>query len=335
MVARRPRPGYTLLELLVAVAIVAVLIGLLLGAVQKIRNAAYRAQSHNGFRNVGLATHSYEATNLTLPGLAEPQNARSPAATQFNASLFFVLLPHAEGGNLFRAGAATRAAYADASKRVFKPYLVSADDSAPSGVVPDAGDAAAGNLAANTALFGKYAVNTNPSPAVPISSWYKFTNYNARRKLGGVPDGTTQTVMFAEKRAVCGYGGSAWAVTDQSAVNGVPQAPADWVYDKSGADLFPHLAAYSFPMSYHLWYLAGGVGTPPTEGCSPGGARQRTPQNRPGLSECSPLVPQGLTVGGAVVSLADGSSRFVRDSIDVATWFYLSVPDDGKTVDIP
>ncbi len=339
----RSRSGYTLIELLVVIAIAAILLGLLLGAIQRVRTAAARAQSLNSVRNIGLAVHHYESVTLTLPGLAEPQNAKGPAAARYNASLFFLILPYLEGDNLSKAGASTKSEYDEASKRVFKPYLVSADGSAPGGLVPASGGYAAGNFAANMALFCRYNVNTDVKSTDPLP-WFRFVTYNARRKLGGgIPDGTTNTVMFAEKRAACGSasgaallaGGSLWASTDQAAVNGMPQPPITWALDEFGVDQLPYMAAYSFPAGYHLWYLNRHAGSPPIEGASEADSYQRIPQNRPADDACNPRVPQGLTYGGTVVGLADGSGRFLSRTIDVPTWLYLNLPDDGKIVEAP
>src|SRR5262245_53351802 len=98
--------GFTLIELLVVIAIIAVLIGLLLPAVQKVREAANRLRCQNNLKQPGLACHTYnDVNNKFPPGGLFPQKADHSTQIWNNdkGSLFVHTLPFMEQDNLYRA----------------------------------------------------------------------------------------------------------------------------------------------------------------------------------------------------------------------------------------
>jgi len=108
---RRSRRGFTLIELLVVIAIIAVLIGLLLPAVQKVREAAARSQCLNNLKQIGLALHSYESSNQaftpgfvsTVTGTWSGNGNDAVAESGPGWSFFALVLPYIEQDNLYRS----------------------------------------------------------------------------------------------------------------------------------------------------------------------------------------------------------------------------------------
>src|SRR5881275_396810 len=92
------RAGFTLIELLVVIAIIAILIGLLLPAVQKIREAANRMKCSNNLKQLGLAAHNFESSFGTLP---PGEWTRSTDGGSSRPSLLTVILAYVEQSNKF------------------------------------------------------------------------------------------------------------------------------------------------------------------------------------------------------------------------------------------
>ena len=292
MFRRRPnRPAFTLIELLVVVAIIAVLVGLLLPAVQKVRAAAARMASTNNLKQVGLAAHAFNDANADrLPNPADPINPACPAtpANPWNQATgpLFQLLPFLEQSALYDSirSINSQAAY-DAvmptprgRAAVVKVFVSPADPSNPSSQVVITGSP----VPINNGLWGtaSYAYNPRVFRTVPVGLCRSF------------PDGTSNTLLFTEKYQVCGTGTGAiqnyWFGSEYG-----NSAAWLWAPVVTGAELLGPAGQF-----------AGGDFLPSNLAVAP--------------DSCNPMAPSGPHASGILVGLADGGVRFVTASAATA-----------------
>jgi prepilin-type N-terminal cleavage/methylation domain-containing protein/prepilin-type processing-associated H-X9-DG protein len=216
------RAGFTLIELLVVIAIIAILIGLLLPAVQKVREAANRASCDNNLKQLGIALHSYhDANSLFPPGQFNPIGGDQAAPYNWDRGCWVqVILPFIEQQNLYQIYATYQTAFLGAllapnKDTVIKTLICPSDGNSPKVLTKDT-NSVPGNANAPQGLHVNYVgcAGDGHGPAtglgVPGPSYGGFGNngtsnlldgmffVQSMTKIASITDGTSQTLMFSE-----------------------------------------------------------------------------------------------------------------------------------------
>ncbi|HKI33567.1 MAG TPA: DUF1559 domain-containing protein [Gemmataceae bacterium] len=312
---RRPRAGFTLIELLVVIAIIAVLIGLLVPAVQKVREAAARISCSSNLHQLGVACNNYAGDNKNkLPPLTG-----SPSGTASRTSygsVFYWLLPYIEQDNIYSAKVNSGYpgdyySYYETNNTVdgnfspagfvvqnsIKVYLCPSDTTNDPPVVAITVPAADGNWAV-TSYAANYATFAYNGVGIPL----KFPQ--------GIKDGTSNTILFGERYAQCGAGtaipnSNCWGAAYPSA------GPATWANGGLSAPVLgtpAQITATGPPVQYALF------------------------QTNPLLVNCNPLLPQTGHSAGMVVCMGDASTRTVSPSVSTTTWSAAITPASGDVL---
>jgi prepilin-type N-terminal cleavage/methylation domain-containing protein len=277
--------AFTLIELLVVIAIIAVLIGLLVPAVQKVREAAARTQCSNNLRQLGLSVHDYaSAYNGKIPGAWFPDSGGGTFGTNFGTggptgTMFFALLPFVEQDNVYNLAGGNAANVAS----TIIPILICPSDPSLNSNIQRYGYA-------STSYSGNLLVFDPRGPGTIVTS---------------MPDGTSNTVIFAERYKVCapswgGYTGPAWA-------------------------MHPAYVGHGWDTPVFGWHEIGGGYDP-----SFNGGVSYPFQIAPNPAACDWRVTQGAHTGAMQVGLGDGSVRGVSTGVSQLTWSYACTPNDGN-----
>jgi len=310
------RRGFTLIELLVVIGIIAILIALLVPAVQKVREAAARTQCTNNLKQMGLGCHNFESTFKRLPPLyGGSANGTTGASLKFPSiwgSTHVFLLPYIEMDNLYtKMAVGSPSVYTPtngappANQSGVPTYACPADPSMADNIL--AGDTKGGtSYAANAQVFAPLATETLGGGAMNGAGTPNFCDRGA--PLARLGDGTSNIIMIMHMYGLCGQSstGGAWGYT--AGAGGNPAA---------NQGLQPWARASYIRQTY--------------QNTNAQAAFQNQPN--PYLSTaCKPTDPSTPHSSAMMVALGDASVRSVVPSISPDTWNKACMPNDGNVL---
>ncbi len=323
----KKKVGFTLIELLVVIAIIAILIGLLLPAVQKVREAAARATCSNHLKQIGLALHNYLNAFTRFP-------SGCPNSATWGPSPLVLLMPYVEQEAIFRGYDITASSGASASANdpvsIFKLKLLRCPSDP--------------NPAVDT-FYGWTNYHTNHGSWVGVPGWDGVfgPNFAAGGKPAAITvgtkdlvDGMSNTSAFSE---VCNGPFS----------NTAPWEPRTDCFEGGSTTQTSITAARSY-FTNRNWKTAGGPagwtdwryrGYPWREGSIwRNGYNHLLPPNspcwRPNGDWWQLVSPaSSFHTGGASTVMCDGSVKFVNQNIDPASWTAMGTRNGEEVVQLP
>lgn len=353
----RNRRGFTLIELLVVIAIIGVLIALLLPAVQSAREAARRAQCTNNLKQIGLAIHNFESANNKFPDGAGPVPTATGVGPYTRSSVQVLILPYLEQANLYSTfnmgldvnntgqnetarcqnisaficpsdAASTRmpgsTVYAGSTGQIgYSNYFASIGATAAQ--LFDTGTATAETNAGTLGIFN-YKMNLTGS----LATNPKFRSVESTITIASVSDGTSNTAMFSEiKRSSLPVTASAANLVDRNVIHRLS------AWNRAVDNYTPKLPDCDTSSMTVLAYR----GQQYYRGQQFVSTYSHTvPPNYRGF-DCMDstwgvghLAARSYHSGGVNLVMADGSVRFVKDSVSMPTWRALGTKAGGEIV---
>ncbi|HZZ81503.1 MAG TPA: DUF1559 domain-containing protein [Gemmataceae bacterium] len=316
VISKSTRAAFTLIELLVVIAIIAILIALLVPAVQKVRDAAARVDCQNRIKQLTLAVHSYESANKVLPPGCinttasgdDPNGHNGDGTPGIGGPWICFILPYIEQPGLYQNFLLIQSQRAEvvdwfgngtyAATPIGNTHLQAMDcpahpfndEKMSNGTGME--DLARGNYAA---CYGKGGYGSSQTNDPTIGGLF---GNNSKIRMTNVTDGLSNTLAISEVKY------------RQPSSNGpsYQDSRGVWGYPTMGGDVFSAQTGPNSATADAVW-----------------GCRSMPSEGMPCVSTGSPYVnlfaaARSYHTGGVNVSFGDGSVRFISDSIPLGTW---------------